>query len=401
MREEDKVKIDSVGCTIQPSNIRRAGLVRRQLATCLIGSLLLLLAIAVAPAPSSAQVAVGVSVNFGPPALPYYVQPPCPGPGFIWTPGYWSWDPDYGYYWVPGTWVIAPFVGALWTPGYWGYNDGAYIWYGGYWGPVVGYYGGINYGFGYTGYGYEGGYWNSGRFFYNREVNNVRTTNITNVYSRTVVRNVTRVSYNGGPGGTDVRPTAPQLAAARERRMGAVRAQTEQVRLARTDPRQRASVNHGRPEVAATPIAGTFRGHGVERASRAGAPYHEPPARTAPVERRNAQPAPARTSNPGRNERVPAATAPGRSEPRGRAERSAPVYREPAPVKERRNAPAPRAERPSPSRTQPPEVRRNSAPPREARPQPEQHAAHEHPAPAAHPEKQQGRGNEHRPGEGR
>ena len=28
-----------------------------------------------------------------------------PGPGYIWTPGYWAYDPADGYYWVPGTWV--------------------------------------------------------------------------------------------------------------------------------------------------------------------------------------------------------------------------------------------------------------------------------------------------------
>ncbi|HTC29827.1 MAG TPA: YXWGXW repeat-containing protein, partial [Candidatus Acidoferrum sp.] len=59
------------------------------------------------PAPASAQVSVGVgiSVGFGPPAIPYYVQPAPPGPNWIWQPGYWAYDPVDGYYWVPGTWV--------------------------------------------------------------------------------------------------------------------------------------------------------------------------------------------------------------------------------------------------------------------------------------------------------
>src|SRR5579884_3207961 len=55
---------------------------------------------------------VFVSVRFGPPALPVYAQPVCPGPGYMWTPGYWAWSDDAGYYWVPGTWVVAP-VGML------------------------------------------------------------------------------------------------------------------------------------------------------------------------------------------------------------------------------------------------------------------------------------------------
>jgi hypothetical protein len=99
---------------------------------------------------------VGVSINVAPPELPVYEQPPVPGPGYLWTPGYWAWSPDAGsYYWVPGTWVEPPQEGYLWTPGYWGWNDGIYVWNGGYWGTHIGFYGGVNYGFGYVGHGYE------------------------------------------------------------------------------------------------------------------------------------------------------------------------------------------------------------------------------------------------------
>ena len=38
-----------------------------------------------------------------PPPLPEYSQPPSPGYGYLWTPGYWSYAPQ-GYYWVPGAW---------------------------------------------------------------------------------------------------------------------------------------------------------------------------------------------------------------------------------------------------------------------------------------------------------
>src|ERR1700733_3726178 len=95
--------------------------------------LLLLVLPAVLCSKSSAQIGLGISVRVGPPALPVYEQPLCPGAGYIWTPGYWAWSDDDGYYWVPGTWVLAPEVGYLWTPGYWGYNDGAYLWNAGYW----------------------------------------------------------------------------------------------------------------------------------------------------------------------------------------------------------------------------------------------------------------------------
>ena len=122
----------------------------------IIGLVLLGLVIVFMPARSSAQISVGVAVHIGPPALPVYEQPICPGAGYLWTPGYWAYGPD-GYYWVPGTWVMAPSVGLLWTPGYWGWGGGGYFFHAGYWGPHVGFYGGINYGFGYGGVGFVGG----------------------------------------------------------------------------------------------------------------------------------------------------------------------------------------------------------------------------------------------------
>jgi hypothetical protein len=211
------------------------------------------------PFATQAQVSVGVSITTPPPLLPVYVQPYCPGPNYIWTPGYWAWGPD-GYYWVPGTWVVAPQVGLLWTPGYWGWGDGVYLWHAGYWGPHVGFYGGINYGFGYVGVGYEGGYWRGGAFVYNTEVNRVNTTIIHNTYRRSVeARSNTRVSYNGGRGGIDARPTAREDAAAHERRFGATSIQTRHESTARSDRRQLASENHGRPPIAASPRAGEFR----------------------------------------------------------------------------------------------------------------------------------------------
>src|SRR5580704_13769957 len=115
-------------------------------------------ALVVVPTATFAQVSVGVSITVAPPVLPVYVQPPIPEAGYIWTPGYWAYGDD-GYYWVPGTWVMPPSVGLLWTPGYWGWSGGSYVFNAGYWGPTVGFYGGINYGFGYGGVGYEGGRW--------------------------------------------------------------------------------------------------------------------------------------------------------------------------------------------------------------------------------------------------
>jgi len=228
--------------------------------------------------------AVGIVVNFGPPAIPVYVQPPPPAEGYIWVPGYWAWDPNFGdYYWVPGTWVLAPQVGYLWTPGYWGWNGAGFVFYEGYWGPVVGFYGGINYGFGYFGTGYVGGRWDHDHFYYNRSVTNVNVTNIHNVYNTTVINNTTvnRVSYNGGPGGVSARPTAEQEAVARENRLPPVAAQEQHVQQARSETQLRASVNQGKPPIAATDKPTNFRGSGVVAAQQAGAPYHPPANRAA------------------------------------------------------------------------------------------------------------------------
>ena len=166
---------------------------------------LLVLTLLIMAIPAASFAGVFVSVTVAPPPLPVYVQPPCPQPGYMWTPGYWAWGND-GYYWVPGTWVPAPAVGLLWTPGYWGWSGGYYRWNVGYWGPHIGFYGGVNYGFGYAGVGFVGGEWRGRGFFYNSAVMNVGGAHITNVYvNKTVIvnnRTVNRVSYNGGAGGT-------------------------------------------------------------------------------------------------------------------------------------------------------------------------------------------------------
>jgi hypothetical protein len=216
--------------------------------------------------PAHAQVAVGISVNFAPPVLPVYEQPAMPAPGYIWVPGYWAWDDEYAdYYWVPGTWEQPPSVGLLWTPGYWGFTNGLYVWNGGYWGPQVGFYGGIDYGYGYRGSGYEGGYWRGERFYYNRAVNNFGGVHVTNVYNQTVVNNinVTRVSYNGGQGGTSVRPTAQQYAIAHQHHVAPTSVQQQHQTLARNDQNLRAKVNGGHPAIAATAKPTSFHGPGV------------------------------------------------------------------------------------------------------------------------------------------
>jgi hypothetical protein len=212
----------------------------------------MLLAFAVSLIPASSYAGVFVSVNFGPPVLPVYVQPVCPEPGLMWTPGYWAYGPD-GYYWVPGAWVPAPYVGALWTPGYWGWGGGLYVWHPGYWGRHVGYYGGVNYGFGYMGIGFAGGVWRGGAFAYNTDVVRVDRTVIHNTYiDHTVVVNNTivndrHVAYSGGPGGINHPMTAQERAFTNEPHLAATSFQTQHEQAARTDRSAYFNNNHGRP----------------------------------------------------------------------------------------------------------------------------------------------------------
>ncbi len=245
----------------------------RRLSSALLPALLLALVVLSMPAASFAQ--IGLAITIGPPPIPIYEQPICPGDGYLWVPGYWAYDYDYAdYYWVPGTWVLAPEAGLLWTPGWWGWEGGRFVFYEGYWGPRVGFYGGINYGFGYFGSGFEGGRWDRGHFFYNRSVNNINVTEIHNVYNTTVInRNENRGSFNGGNGGINARPTREEEAAAHERHIAPVAEQSRHMQAARSNPQMRASANMGKPSVAATARPGEFNGRGVMPARAAGAPY--------------------------------------------------------------------------------------------------------------------------------
>jgi len=187
-----------------------------------------------------------------PPPLPDYDQPEAPGPDYIWTPGYWNYA-NTGYYWVPGAWVFAPYTGALWTPGYWGFYNGRYLWHRGYWGPHIGFYGGVNYGHGYTGVGYVGGYWDNDSFRYNTAVTRVNPAAIHDTYSHRVrVFTNHRISYNGGHGGISARPlTAERVASRYEHHMTPLPVQTSHREQARKDRSQWVSQNHGHPRTTA------------------------------------------------------------------------------------------------------------------------------------------------------
>jgi len=312
---------------------RASALDKRHLLTLALAALLAAAPLLIARTAAGAQVAV--TVNVAPPALPVYEQPPLPSPGYLWVPGYWSWGPE-GYFWVPGTWVLPPDPDLVWTPGFWAFSEGAYVWNPGYWGPEVGFYGGVDYGFGYFGHGFDGGYWRDHTFWYNRAVNNVGSTNVTNVYNRTV-NNVTvnNISYNGGPGGISARPTAAEQSAARQPRHTATRDQASHASAASQNHELLASVNHGRPPIAATPQPNAYSGPNLVAARTA--PHSGGAVRGAPPNSRHAsgdsgvsastaEPAPPQTTErPRRLAEAPAQSAPPPTHERpGPAERATP-----------------------------------------------------------------------------
>jgi hypothetical protein len=247
--------------------------------------------------PLGAWAEVSLAINIAPPALPVYAQPPVPGDGYIWMPGYWAWSAtESDYYWVPGTWVLAPTAGDLWTPGYWAFENAGYFWHVGYWGSSVGFYGGLNYGYGYTGSGYQGGRWDHGVFRYNRAASNVNTTLVHNVYSAPVLNRAgaTRASFNGGPSGARARPTAPERQLQVAAHAGPTAEQVQHEHQALTTPTQRASISHGAPTVAATPRPSAFEAPGVERARVSAATRARPasPAQRRPIAAQAVQPRP-------------------------------------------------------------------------------------------------------------
>lgn len=215
--------------------------------------------------PARAQIVVGMSITIPPPLLPVYVQPPMPAMGYVWTPGYWAYG-TVGYYWIPGAWIQPPDVGLLWTPPYWGWNNGYYAFNPGYWGRHVGFYGGVNYGYGYGGNGYDGGRWNGQHFEYNRAANNFGSLHVVNTYqSNLTVVHHTNVSYMGGAGGLKTTPSAQNRQAEHDTH---IQPTTEQVRHATAttaNPKDASNHNNGHPANMTTPRSATLGEAGSQR----------------------------------------------------------------------------------------------------------------------------------------
>ena len=221
----------------------------------------------------------------------------------------------------------------------------------------------------------------------------VYVTKIHNVYYTTVINNTTinRVSYNGGNGGISARPTPQQESVAHERHIPPVAAQTQHEQAARTNPEQRAALNHGTPAVAATPKPGAFRDQAVVHAKTTGTPYN------APVNRAAVQP-PANTpaAHPENN-----AARTDRPEPKNPPESNrAPSARpnQPEPIKPEPNKPEPNRppaaqpdRQPEPNRApaaQPsnrPEPNRNEPEPRPQTPPSSERSQPQHNPPPSEP----------------
>jgi hypothetical protein len=209
------------------------------------------------------------STDVAPPDLPSYDQPPIPGDGYAWTPGVWAWsDDDQDYYWVPGTWVLVPQPGYLWTPGFWSEETTVFFWHPGYWSAHVGFYGGICYGYGYCGHGFDGAYWKGGHLYYNRLAANLGSAPMAHVYSAPLPAYTGRASFNGANGGAVARADAAEQGAAHEVHLPPTSQQREHVNAARGEVGLRWSENQGVPPIAATARPADFSGTGVVAAKR-------------------------------------------------------------------------------------------------------------------------------------
>jgi hypothetical protein len=194
----------------------------------------------------------------------------------------------------------------------------------------VGYYGGVNYGFGYGGIGFAGGEWRHGAFAYNTAVMHVDERIVHTTYvDRTVVERgyVARdshVAYSGGPGGIRHAPNAQEQTFAHEQHVAPTAYQTQHMNSAQADRTSYVKNNGGHPAnlVASRPLAAEAHpapavSHGAVSAGRPASTAYSPHSNTsAPVHANTTAPvhntptAPAHTTAPPRTNTAPARPAP-------------------------------------------------------------------------------------------
>jgi WXXGXW repeat (2 copies) len=71
-------------------------------------------------------------VRNGPPPPRYGVVGVAPGPGFVWTPGYWDWRSN-NWFWVQGRWLRPPRRRAVWVAPEWRHEGRGWRFHRGRW----------------------------------------------------------------------------------------------------------------------------------------------------------------------------------------------------------------------------------------------------------------------------
>jgi hypothetical protein len=86
------------------------------------------------PTTAFARVDVGINVGVAPPP-PQVVAGPigiAPGPGYVWTNGYWDWNGGT-WVWVGGRWLLPPHGHRVWVEPYYHPLNGHYHYHRGHW----------------------------------------------------------------------------------------------------------------------------------------------------------------------------------------------------------------------------------------------------------------------------
>ncbi len=87
-----------------------------------------LLAVTMLPAASNAQ----IYVRIGPPAPVVEHYGPAPHHGWVWQPGYHTWD-GHRYVWRGGAWVAPPRPHAVWVAPRWVHHHEGWVLVDGHW----------------------------------------------------------------------------------------------------------------------------------------------------------------------------------------------------------------------------------------------------------------------------
>src|SRR5579872_6898503 len=105
------------------SQVPQGGPMKNYVRASLVAALML-----TAAAAAHGQVSIGIAIGAPPPPRVLYVEPPAPGPEFVWVGGYWYPIGNH-YRWHEGYWTRPPYEGAHWIAPH---HDGERF-FAGYW----------------------------------------------------------------------------------------------------------------------------------------------------------------------------------------------------------------------------------------------------------------------------